>query len=174
VGRRVAAAAALVVLAAGGAAGQSSMPVPPRHQMAIFKRVFQYDRTLAGRGPVRVLVVHDGGNGLGDVHDLLASFEWAGIEAAPVHYSQLATRIEGTAVAYVLPGVPPAAYLDRFAERAVLSISGVPALAQRGNVSIALGTRGDGKPEIIVHLGRLKTEKHDISAELLKVARIIQ
>ncbi len=163
------------MLLLGGAAGAAAqpMPVPPKLQMAIFKKVFQYDRTLAGKGPVQVLVVHDGDVGE-QLHDVLSSFEFAQIAASPVHYSQLAQRIDGASVLYVLPGVPASAYMDRCVEKAVLSISGHPSLVQRGSVSIAVGLRGDGKPEVIVHRGRLKAEQHDVSAELLKVARILQ
>jgi hypothetical protein len=149
------------------------MPVPPKLQMAIFKKVFQYDRTLAGRGPVRVLVVH-GGDVAAQLEDVLASFEFAQIDAEPVHHRELADKIDGASVLYVLPGVPTAAYMDRCVEGAILTISGHPSLVQRGSVSIAVGLRGDGKPEVIVHRGRLKAEQHDVSAELLKVARVLQ
>ncbi len=145
------------------------MPVPFNRQTVMFKRVFEYDRTLAGKSP-QVLVVHDGG--LAELHDLLASFEFAKIAATPVHYSQLGERIGGASVAYILPGVPASAYLDRCAENAVLTISGLPGLVQKGHVAIAIGA-GQGRAEIMVHMGRLKAEKHDISAELLKLARLI-
>jgi hypothetical protein len=160
---------ALLLLASAAAAAQT-MPVPLNRQTVMFKRVFEYDRTLGGKSP-RVLVVHDGG--MEDLHDLLASFEFAKIEAVPVHYSQLGERINGATVAYILPGVPAATYLDRCAENAVLTISGLPSLVQKGHVSIAIGA-GQGRAEILVHLGRLKAEKHDISAELLKLARVLQ
>ncbi|HEX5758823.1 MAG TPA: hypothetical protein VF121_06475 [Thermoanaerobaculia bacterium] len=167
------AALTLALLAIASAAGAEAMPVPPKLQMAIFKRVFQYDRTLAGKGPVQVLVVHNDMPAR-QLEELLATFRWAEIAAVPVHVAELAQRIRPGSVVYILPGVSPAAFMAHCAAHEALTISGLPALAQGGSVSIAIGAGGDGRPEILVHRGRLKVEKHDISAELLKLARILQ
>ncbi|MGH9362627.1 MAG: hypothetical protein ACRD2T_11995, partial [Thermoanaerobaculia bacterium] len=163
---RVAAALlALLLLAARGVpAAAEAMPVPPKLQMAIFKRIFQYDRTLAGKGPVQVLVVHSGMPAR-ELDELLADFRWAAIPATAVHVQELEEKIRPGTVAYILPGVTPSAFMAHCAEHEVLSISGLPSLARGGSVSIAIGAGGDGRPEILVHRGRLKVEKHDISAE---------
>jgi hypothetical protein len=165
-------ATALLLLIGRAAGGAAVMPVPAKMQMAIFKKVFLYDRTLAGK-PVQVLVVHNGMRP-DELQELLASFRWAEISAVPVHAHDLPEKIGEGSVAYIAPGVVPAAFMGPCAAHEVLSISGLPALAQQGSVSIAIGAGGDGKPEILVHRGRLKAEKHDISAELLKLARILQ
>lgn len=164
---------AMLLLAAPILRAAEAMPVPPKLQMAIFKRVFQYDRTLAGKGPVQVLVVHNG-MPAEQLDDLLATFRWAEIPASAVHVQELGQKIRPGAVVYIVPGVAPAAFMGHCAEHEVLSISGLPSLARGGSVSIAIGAGGDGRPEILVHRGRLKIEKHDISAELLKLARVLQ
>lgn len=55
-------------------------------------------------------------------------------------------------------GVPPAPLLD---------------LVLRGRVSIGVGTKNQ-KPEILVHLRRMKENDHDLAAALLEVARVIR
>ena len=57
--------------------------------------------------------------------------------------------------------------------QSILSISGVPELAEKGEVSVALGIEND-KPKIIVNLERAKSEGHQLSADLLKLAKIIK
>ena len=48
----------------------------------------------------------------------------------------------------------------------------MPGTVESGKASVGVGLK-DGKPEIIVHMGQLKAEGHDISADLLKLARVI-
>ncbi len=59
------------------------------------------------------------------------------------------------------------------AQNGVLSISGVPSLAEEGNVSIGLGAES-GKPRIIINLNRVKSENHELSAQLLESSKIVR
>jgi hypothetical protein len=77
--------------------------------------------------------------------------------------------MDDAAVVYVCPGVvPPKSLFNKFR---VLSISGVPAFAKSGQVSIAMAAV-EGKPKVIVHMGQLKAEGHDLSADMLKLASV--
>jgi hypothetical protein len=58
-------------------------------------------------------------------------------------------------------------------ESGVLSISAVPSLVESGDFSIGIGTKG-GRPQILVNLSRLEAEGHQVSSELLKLAKVIQ
>jgi hypothetical protein len=53
-----------------------------------------------------------------------------------------------------------------------LSISGDPSLAASGDVSVSIG-EVDARPQIIVNMSRLKAEGHELSAQLLKLAKIV-
>ena len=46
-------------------------------------------------------------------------------------------------------------------------------VAEDGNVAIGIGVEG-GKPKIIVNLKQLKAEGQELSADLLKIAKVIQ
>jgi hypothetical protein len=61
-----------------------------------------------------------------------------------------------------------------FAEKmGFLSISGVSTLAEAGHVAVSVDIEG-GKPEIVVNMPRLTTERHELSSELLNLARVIR
>ena len=74
---------------------------------------------------------------------------------------------------YVAAGVDAATVEALCAANGVLSVTGLPELVLTGKVAIAVGLRGK-RPEILVHLKRLKDEKHDIAVSLLNLARVIR
>ena len=74
---------------------------------------------------------------------------------------------------YLLPDVNTAQVKPFCTDGGILSISGVPSFADSGYVSVSIGEQ-DNRPQIIVNLSRLKSEGHQLSAELLKLARVIQ
>lgn len=158
--------ALLVVLAGWGMpAASQPMPVPAQLQAAIFKKVITLDRTLTARQSAKILVVHSG-SGADEVVD---AFKAAGLTASAVAEGQLAGAIAGADIIYLMPGTSGAALSK---SKGVLSLTGVPATVESGQAAIGVGLK-DGKPEIIVHMGQLKAEGHDISADLLKLARVI-
>ena len=70
-----------------------------------------------------------------------------------------------------MPGTNPPS--QQSSSKGVLSISGVTSNVESGKVAIGLGVEG-GKPKIIIHMGQLKAEGQDVSADLLKIATVIQ
>jgi hypothetical protein len=57
--------------------------------------------------------------------------------------------------------------------KSILTITGVPSYVE-GGISIGLGLKSNSKPEILVNMGSIKSEKHDISSQLLKLAKIVK
>jgi hypothetical protein len=140
------------------------MPVPVNLQAALFKKIFAFDKTLQSKGSVEVIVLS--GDGSGD--DVAAAFKASGVNARAVKGGQVPA---GASVVYVMPGVTPPK--QACAQKGVLSISGATSYVESGRVSIGLGLEG-GKPKIIIHIGQLKAEGQELSADVLKIARIIQ
>ncbi|MGE5431380.1 MAG: YfiR family protein [Syntrophomonadaceae bacterium] len=140
------------------------MAVPVNLQAALFKKIFTFDKTLQAKGSLEVVVLS--GDGAGD--EIVTAFKGAGVNAKAVKGSQ---PPNGAAVVYVMPGV--SAPKQACAQKGVLSISGVTSNVESGKVSISLGLEG-GKPKIIVNLGQLKAEGQELSADLLKIAKVIQ
>ncbi len=146
--------------------GNTDMPVPATLQAAIFKKVITLDRTLAARQSAKILVVHTGSG----AEEVVGAFKAAGLTASPVAEGQLAAQIGQADILYLMPGTGSAAQLAK--SKGVLTLTGVPGTVESGKASVGVGLK-DGKPEIIVHMGQLKAEGHDISADLLKLARVI-
>jgi hypothetical protein len=165
-----------VTLAVAGAASPLEMADPGR-QGDMFKRIFSYDKDLRGSEKIVVLVVGESRSGSA-VEKVAKVFREKGLYPAVVTVADLsddltATLTPQTAVMYVMPGVAYEA-VKAFAEKkGFLSISGVPTLAEAGHVAVSVDVQS-GKPEIVVNMPRLVTERHELSSELLNLARVIR
>jgi hypothetical protein len=132
----------------------TAQTVPANLQAALFKKIFSFDKALSAKATVDVVVI--------DGDDVAAAMKAAGINAA-------SGSSAGGDVTYF--GSAPAKAAT--AKAGILSISGTASHAEKGLVSIAL-TVEDGKPKIVVNMVQLKAEGHEISADLLKIAKVIQ
>ena len=135
----------------------SAQDVPANLQAALFKKIFSFDKTLTGGAEVAVIGSSSEG--------IVSAFKAAGINA------KSSDNLAGANVVYVMPGAPSPK--DQTGAKGILSISGDASYAESGKVAIGLGIEG-GKPQIIIHMGQLKAEKHEFSPELLKIAKVIQ
>jgi hypothetical protein len=141
-------------------ASLQAQDLPANLQAALFKKIFAFDKTLESK-QIEVVV-------LGSGDGIVAAFKEAGISAKAVSGNQLPA---GVNVVYVNQGVT--ATKSQSASKGVLSISGTVSLVENGQVAIGLSVEG-GKPKIVVNLPQLKAEGHEIAADLLKIAKIIQ
>jgi hypothetical protein len=132
--------------------------VPANLQAALFKKIFSFNKTLSAK-TVEVAVIGAGGEAV------VSAFKDAGVNA------KTADQIGNASVVYLMPGAPSQKALT--ASKGVLSISGTASFVEDGKVSIAIGVEG-GKPKIIIHMGQVKAEGQELSAELMKIARVIQ
>ncbi len=161
---------------AGFVASAAEMADPGR-QGDMFKRIFSYDKDLRGSDKIVVIVVGEARSG-GEVDKVAAVFREKGLFPAVVTVADLtddltATLTPKSTVIYVMSGVAYEA-VKQFAEKkGFLSISGVSSLAEAGHVAVSVDVR-EGKPEIVVNMPRLVTEKHELSSELLNLARVIR
>ncbi|MBN1302615.1 MAG: YfiR family protein [Melioribacteraceae bacterium] len=140
------------------------MDIPANLQAALFKKIFAFNNTLKSKGSAEVAVLTGSGSG----GDVVAAFKDAGISVKEVSGSNVPGDVD---VVYVMPGV--ASPKSQTAGKGVLSISGVGSYAEKGDVAIGIGVEG-GKPKIIIHFAQLKAEGQEISADLLKIAKVIQ
>lgn len=168
-------AAILTVLAVPNAGAET--PVDSEQQCTMFKRIFTYDKHLRNSDKIVVLVVGATANG-SDVTAVVDAFRAEGMFPAPVTVDGLTADLTATlspdsTVVYVMPGVDYAA-VDAFVrDRGFLSISGLPSLVDSGVVSVSVEVEGS-RPQVVVNMPRLSAEGHELSAELLKLARIVR
>lgn len=142
--------------------------VPLDTQVAIFKKVIKFDSTLEGMDPIPVLVVRGADAAIAkDVSDTLKG---AGFGTAIVDATSFSKAKGAAKVVYFCPdaldsatGLPPG----------VLSLCGSPEAVEAN--AIALGVELlDGKPKLVVSLAAYTASGHDISGQVLGLARIIR
>jgi hypothetical protein len=104
---------------------------------------------------------------------LVKAFKNEGAFPAVIGAVPLEGPLPETSVVYLFPEADLEEAKQVCSGSGVLTISGSPSLVEQGHVSIAIGENG-GKAEIVVNLPRLKQEGHELSSQLLKLARVIQ
>jgi hypothetical protein len=135
--------------------------IPANLQAALFKKIFSFDKTLTSKG-IEVAVLGASGDAI------VSAFKEAGINAKAVSGNQVPGDVS---VVYIMAGT--ASTKQQSASKGILSISGTVSLVESGQVAIGLTTEG-GKPKIVIHMAQLKAEEQELSADLLKLAKVIQ
>lgn len=145
--------------------------VPTDLQAALFEKIFRYVRTLDGPDETVVLVVFDE-EGRRKARQIAEAFSELGVDAQPVEVELLREAVTESSVLYLL-STPAAEVTALCEELGLLSLSGSPATVEEGGA--AVGVRlDDGRPQILVNMTKLTRDGHRISAELLKLAKVIQ
>jgi len=143
--------------------------LPPDLQVSLFKKVFGYDKTIPP-GTIKLVVAFtDSSASIKD--QVVKAFQESGIAVSAVKEEQLSGSLSGVNVLYVTPGIQNAKQLCQ--KNGILSITGTPSLVESGEASVGLSVM-DNKPKILVHLKQLKAEGHELSANLLQLAKVIQ
>jgi hypothetical protein len=145
--------------------------MPPALQVALFRKIFPYDNRLAPPFKILIVYVNDFAAMASEIQKRFEKLEQAAETASVADFSR---KSKGANVVYVLSSTPVAAVKAFCLERHVLSVSPFPSLAEQGEVSIAVGVKQGGQPEIVVHLARSKSEGQDLQMPLLSLARVIR
>jgi len=159
----------LSALTSGSASAQDSS-VPPEIQAAIFKKMFVYVRTLPPGTTPRVLIVYDS-DSTKSRDQIRRAFEQLSIQTVSVSVDELPDRLADGSVVYVT--TPRGSFKELLQKKRLLSITGIPALVERGEVSMGLTLQND-QPKILVNLSKLKAEGHEVASNLLQLANVIQ
>lgn len=157
------------------------MPVDRELQSSMFERIFSYDKHLKNSTRIVVLVVATS-PGSSDAQKMAAAFREQGMFPAIVTVEGLtddltATLTPQSTVMYLMPEIDYTSAGNFAAQKGFLSISGLPALAASGHVSVSvdrMSGRDDGRAQIVVNIPRLNAEGHKLSVELLRLAHIIR
>jgi hypothetical protein len=164
-------AAAAILFAASWVSGQD-MPIPGEIQAPLFKKIFSYDKSLQETSEVIVFLLGSEDDEPSMI-EMLKAFQGVCLVPTMVSASVLEEGVSPNTVIYLMPGADMEQIARFCADNGILSISGVPPLAEQGHVSISIDDNR-GRPEIVVNLQRLKTEGHTLAADVLKLARVIQ
>ena len=172
---------AVVLVLSAGISGPlkaaERMPVDRDRQSSMFQRIFSYDKLLRNSPKIVILVVATARDS-SDAQEMAAAFREQGMYPAIVTVDGLTDDLTATltplsTVMYLMPEIDYMSAQAFAVERGFLSISGLPSLVLSGHVSVSVDRNG-GRIEIVVNIPRLNAEGHELSAELLKLARIIR
>ena len=142
------------------------MPVPVNLQVALFKKIFNYNKTLESKGIKLAIIYTD--SGIKD--EVVEGFKQFGMFPVPVSVNEIEKVIANYTVIYITPGCGSLNYItDKYK---VFSVSGAPTLAEKGEVSVAIGI-DSGRPKILVNKKKVESEGQELSLDLLKIAKIL-
>jgi hypothetical protein len=159
------------MLSVGWLYGQE-MPIPSDLQAPIFKKILTYDRALQGRSDIVVYLVGSESE-QSSMQTLADAFRAVGLVPEIVNSGTLDGNASPSSVVYMMSGADKEQVAGYCAEKKILTISGVAPFAEQGHVAISIGEKG-GRPLIIVNLPRLKVEGHELSSDVLKLAKVIK
>jgi hypothetical protein len=187
--RIIGALVALPLFFAWGASGEDEVPVPLELQAQLLSKVLLYDRSLAHRAGdrVRLLLVGKPSNpssmpAIRQMRQAVGGLDTLGgmqHKEDVVEFTTLADLAEKTkngrfSVVYLGPGFHADAddirgALESFA---VLTVSANPEDVARG---IVLGfDLVSGRPKLVLHLAQARKQRIDLTADVLKLMRIIE
>jgi hypothetical protein len=171
----------LLVTAAPGRA--QDMPVPVEVQVPLLAKILSFDEARApSRGPLVLAVVFQSRNRVsaGTAADVLARLaELPGFRVVPIDLDEtpdLAAELQRSAVqaVYVSPlrAVPPARVAVVSREHQAVTLTGVPGYVAQG---LAVGIELSGeRPHLVINLVAARAEGARFSAQLLKLARLVE
>jgi hypothetical protein len=174
----------LGLAAAAPAARAQEVSVPVRVQVPLLLRIMTFDRNLPARssGDLRIAVLYQSRNRTSQViadEVARAIGSTPGAEAVGIDLDNIAdlrtVLVQSRArVLYVSPlrGIDIGSIVRVSRETGVTTITGVPRYVDEG-IAIGLDLKAD-RPEIIVNLEGARAEGADFTAQLLKLARVVQ
>ncbi len=176
-------------LAAPRSASADTVSVPVGLQVELFTKVADYDKTLRGRteGVVRVLVVMRSGvpesvsTGARVLNALSSASRISGLphEDSSMEFTDVASLVarckaRSIGILYMTPGLTDVddALANALADLPVLSVSASAEGVSRG-MTIGFDLAG-AKPKLLVNLAACRRQGVQLSADVLKIAKVIE
>jgi hypothetical protein len=153
----------------------SAAELPPALQAALIAKILQSDTTLHARGrdtaKLAIISTPSSAASVAPLDEALGPTQIATRNLTPEGLLQVA---EAPTVVYIL-GTEGAAAVNKFCcDHGVLCIAARTEMAEAGQAAVAIGLKDDGRPEIVVNMRQLTSQRHTLAPTLLKVARLIQ
>jgi len=174
--KRVLALTLMLALPAHHAAAQSESgtDIPFPLQAMLFKKILTYDKRFGVEGLAAANIVVIARPALAKEAEALANaFAEVGLKARHVTPDALARDFGDAAILYFLDDVDHERLGNLAISNKAVTIEGGRTFVERGRVSIGLGKKADGRPEILIHRSRLEQEGHELSSKVLSLATIV-
>lgn len=146
-----------------------SIPLADMHAL-ILRKILAYDKKLSSP-TVGILYSKETKSEAEELAQALNKLELATSTYSADTFSENAKKFS---VAVLLVAAVPASTKEVAAKEHILTVSTSFALAEKGDVSISVGINSSKKPEIIIHLGRLTAEGHELAPAVLASSKVIK
>lgn len=146
-----------------------NMPVPENIQAALLPKVLKFSPEISSKEKITMLIVYDKNSE--SSKDQIKSELDGFIVVKGILKSELEKNISECNLVYFMPGLQEEAILCK--KYKVLSVTGISAYVERGEVSLGFGVRNN-KPKILVNLKSLENEGQSLSSEVLRISIIFK
>ncbi len=146
-------------------------PATPGLQAILFSKIFSYVRTLDPEDRINLLVVYT--ENISEANEIGEAFGSENFDVTISKLSEITENLKKTSIVYLVDTSGKTKLDSLFSLKNHLFISGVPELVEKGIASIGVGIEDD-RPRIIINLNRLEDESHQVSSELLSLAKVIR
>lgn len=144
------------------------MEIPARIQVALFTKIFQYDNVLKNKQMIKLLIVYnDKSANLKD--DIEQAFSNVSVKTSSVSIDKLTHQDPTYDVIYFMPNINYGTEICR--NNKILSISTNKKLVEKGDVTIGLALE-QNMPRVLINLTTLSKEGHEMSSQILKIAKV--
>jgi hypothetical protein len=141
-------------------------PTPVKIQVVIFKKIFSYCKVLVKDGVI-LAVLSDEANSEND--EVIRGFSNLGISAIELKSEKILSQTKCN-VLYV--GKSSKSIVSQCNTKGVLCVSSTPDDVQENLAAISIYSENN-KPKIIINMTVLKSQNHEVSSEVLKLATIV-
>jgi len=146
-------------------------PATPGIQAIMFSKILSYVRTIDEGDSYTVLVVYDANSG--QPSDIINSFREEGLNVIISKVSEIESEIDKTPILYLPSRLSEESIKKLNSYKNKLLITGNPEYALNGSASLSVGLE-DERIKILVNLGVLEGNNHQVSSELINLARVIK
>jgi hypothetical protein len=146
------------------------MPIPVRIHVALLKKVFSFYCNFNDKPSPSVIIVytHDSEHIKDEAYQ---AFTEIGIDVKALILEEALKGLGDADVVYVAPGAED---IQKICDtQGIFSSTGVPGLVSEGKVALGIGAES-GKPKVYIHAPSARKQKQELTADLLRLAKIFE
>ncbi len=148
---------------------QSSSYLKPELQVILFQKIFKYMNSVDETKKLRILVVFQ--NRSSGVKETVNAFKSEGFTVNSTDKSEFESVITNYDLVYLMPDVSLGNKRDIPGKYKILTITGDPYLVAAVDAAVGVGIE-NSKPAIYLNLSTIKSQSHEVTTDLINLAKI--
>lgn len=159
----------VLIISAGTVHAQNNTYLKPELQVILFQKIFKYMNSVEQNKKPKILVIYQ--QGTTGLKETINAFRDEGFTANSTDKSEFESVITNYQILYLMPGVSLGNKKEIPAKNKVLTITGDPYLVAAGDAAVGVGIE-NSKPAIYLNLSTVKAQNHEVSTDLINLAKI--